>query len=1307
MRNLLSIFVAVFGTFLLSFAVIAHAIGTPIQINGGGTGSTTAPTGQVLYGGGGTGLNKAYQSAPTTTLSAGTGVSFSGTPGYLIGGTNLTISASGSGNGNVATSTTEAQGQLPYWTSTGATPATLGKVATTSLTLTSFPANLSAAIGALVGGNNATWTYWGLSTTSQPSSSNLLVSNGTNGVFGVATGTVSAGSSAITVTAGRSAIGGALAIDCATASGSQAGCLSSTDWTTFNSKGSGTVTSVTGTWPIASSGGNTPAISWVGLATTSQPASSNLLVSNGTTGIYGIATSTLTANNGLTGTLTQLGSGGALGLATINAGVLGAQANGAVPSSQATSTLYGAASTGGFVLQWSNTTNGLVLAATSTSGGGSGTVTSIATNNGLTGGTITTSGTIGLAALGSAGVLGAPTAAIPTVQATSTLYGNAPYNGYVLGYNTSGGAQWMSTSTIDVFLIGGQSNAVGEGNASSSMQVASGTAYQYYNGAITLANDPVGPAGNQSNIPAGALGGSAWPAFAVAYTRATGHRIGFVPAAVAGSSMEYQADDGHGNWDVPAHGGTLYGTSNTLLTSAMTAYRNYGFAPVFKGILWSQGEADASNINAGTVGVSQANYISAFETMITNYKTIYGTSTPLYIFETGNVGSVQSDAGYAQIRAAQELVARSAASNSLGSDTYAKLVFQNALSFQTRGLMQADQIHYSQFGYNEMGTVGASNVTSYGSNLGLQQAATTTNNLFYSIGNVAIGTTTTALAQLTVSSPTSTPPTSVLLDVASTTTATPLLQVQANGNVGIGTANPVNQLQVETDQNAGTSANISNSTSGTAAFTSLSQVAGTVSSWLYNISQGYTTSNQYIAASALLESNGAGGVGLSTSGSGAYAPIKFWTGSTVAERMRITPSGAVGIGTTSPSAQLAISTTSQSAGNTRLFAIGSTTASVPSLLAVLGNGNIGIGTDNPINLLQIEHDYNGGNTGFNLGNTTNGTGAFTQYTSSAGGNASFIYTFAPLYTSSNQYIGDSMTIDTSGSQGLNLSATGAGAGAPIRLWINSVEKMRVALNGDVGIGTTTPGSPLTVSGTGTWNSTGGGILDVRSTGSPTKHLWMGYDTTIDAGFIQASNDGIAHMPLVINGNGGNVGIASSTPWRTLGVGGTVGFSGLTTSSGTQAGVLCLSSNKEVINDSVACLASAARYKQNVNPLTVGLAEVLKLQPVSFLWKPDFNGADQNDPNFSGVQYSLIADDVQKIDPRLVSVTTATTTFEGKTYPAGTVQGLADVNHWVALFVQSFHDLVARLTGDEAQIKALKAQVAKQQSEIDAINAKLK
>lgn len=51
----------------------------------------------------------------------------------------------------IATSTAETAGQLPYWTSTSATPATLGGVATTSLSLGTGLSH-SGTLGALVGG---------------------------------------------------------------------------------------------------------------------------------------------------------------------------------------------------------------------------------------------------------------------------------------------------------------------------------------------------------------------------------------------------------------------------------------------------------------------------------------------------------------------------------------------------------------------------------------------------------------------------------------------------------------------------------------------------------------------------------------------------------------------------------------------------------------------------------------------------------------------------------------------------------------------------------------------------------------------------------------------------------------------------------------------------------------------------------------------------------------------------------------------------------------------------------------------------
>jgi hypothetical protein len=69
-------------------------------------------------------------------------------------------------------------------------------------------------------------------------------------------------SSVLTISGGSNAvIGSGTTIQVKQATSSQDGFLKASDWTTFNSKGNGTITSVTGTSPISSSGGTTPAIS--------------------------------------------------------------------------------------------------------------------------------------------------------------------------------------------------------------------------------------------------------------------------------------------------------------------------------------------------------------------------------------------------------------------------------------------------------------------------------------------------------------------------------------------------------------------------------------------------------------------------------------------------------------------------------------------------------------------------------------------------------------------------------------------------------------------------------------------------------------------------------------------------------------------------------------------------------------------------------------------------------------------------------------------------------------------------------------
>jgi len=87
----------------------------------------------------------------------------------------------------------------------------------------------------------------------------------------------------------------AVSIGIPAASSTVSGYLTSTDWTTFNNKGSGTVTSVTGTSPIVSSGGATPAIS--------IPAATSTV--NG----YLTSTDWTTFNNKGNGTVTSVAAG--------------------------------------------------------------------------------------------------------------------------------------------------------------------------------------------------------------------------------------------------------------------------------------------------------------------------------------------------------------------------------------------------------------------------------------------------------------------------------------------------------------------------------------------------------------------------------------------------------------------------------------------------------------------------------------------------------------------------------------------------------------------------------------------------------------------------------------------------------------------------------------------------------------------------------------------------------------------------------------------------------------------------------------
>jgi hypothetical protein len=139
---------------------------------------------------------------------------------------------------------------------------------------------------------------------------------------------------------------------------------------------------------------------------------------------------------------------------------------------------------------------------------------------------------------------------------------------------------------------------------------------------------------------------------------------------------------------------------------------------------------------------------------------------------------------------------------------------------------------------------------------------------------------------------------------------------------------------------------------------------------------------------------------------------------------------------------------------------------------------------------------------------------------------------------------------------------------------------------------------------------------------------------------------------------GNLGIASTTPWRTLSVTGTVGFDGLTGATG--AGSLCLDSNKQVVYNSASdnCLSSTRATKHAIEGLSLdGLRIIDALQPVSFV----YNEGDGR------TRYGFIAEDTAAVDAHLA------------TYNAsGTVSGIDD-RSILAIVVGAIKDLASKVS----------------------------
>jgi len=236
-------------------------------ILGSGTSSPTfvAPTtsGNILTANGTTWVSSApatngtvtsvAMSVPTFLSVAGSPITASGTLAVTLSGTALPVANGGTG--------------LTAGTSGGVLAYTASGTLASSALLTQYGVVYGGGAGAVPVATAAGTTGQVLTaTTSGAPSWAAPATNGT--VTSVAAITLGTTGTDLSSTVANGTTTPVITLQVPTASAANRGALSAADWTTFNNKGSGTVTSVTGTAPVVSSGGTTPAIS-MAAATTS------------------------------------------------------------------------------------------------------------------------------------------------------------------------------------------------------------------------------------------------------------------------------------------------------------------------------------------------------------------------------------------------------------------------------------------------------------------------------------------------------------------------------------------------------------------------------------------------------------------------------------------------------------------------------------------------------------------------------------------------------------------------------------------------------------------------------------------------------------------------------------------------------------------------------------------------------------------------------------------------------------------------------------------------------------------------------
>lgn len=244
-------------------------------------------------------------------------------------------------------------------------------------------------------------------------------------------------------------------------------------------------------------------------------------------------------------------------------------------------------------------------------------------------------------------------------------------------------------------------------------------------------------------------------------------------------------------------------------------------------------------------------------------------------------------------------------------------------------------------------------------------------------------------------------------------------------------------------------------------------------------------------------------------------------------------------------------------------------------------------------------------------------------------------------------------------------------------------------SGNVGIGTTSPTSPLQV-----WHDT---FAAPATSGTAQSAAFLRLSaatgaTTLDFGmagtgaaWIQntlASNLA-SNYPLYLNPNGGNVGIARLSASYALDVGGDIRSSNCVIASSGVIGGTC---------------ASDERLKTDIQPFKLGLKALEGVAPKYFR----YNGLGGH-PASENLELGVIAQDVEKTAPELVMKKSVKLHSDDVNE---TEIKIVNYNGLIYLVINSVKELYHKVLGIDSRVEALEKENAAKTKELEEIKARL-